>query len=99
MLVRAQISQSSALRQKRGQTATPRPDSVETEPPPGSNPSAPCSVPRDEVPADSRANTGQEERVSEKEEEPPMTNTDSEEQQEDTSASSDSLPPVLKFES
>lgn len=99
MMVRTKISESSALRQKRGQTAmNQRPDSTETEPPLGLNNNGPyCQAEKKEL---VHANgTTEEANIFDKVEELKITNTNSKEEEEEESLSTDSLSEVSKFES
>lgn len=96
MMVRTKISQSSALRQKRGHTVVnQRPDSTETEAPVGLNNNDPCSQTEKNGLVYANGSTGEPENILEKMEELKMNSTDNEEE----SLSTDSLSEVSKFES
>lgn len=99
MVVRAKISQSSALRQKRGHTVLnpDKPDSTETEPPLGLNNNGPLSPTEKNGPVQANGTTGETENIFDKMEELKTSNSDSKEE-EDT-ISTDSLSEVSKFES
>ncbi|XP_062299078.1 tudor and KH domain-containing protein isoform X1 [Scomber scombrus] len=99
MMVRTKISQSSALRQKRGQTAAnQRADSTETEAPLGLNNNGPYSQAEKRGVVHANGTTGEPERIFDKVEELKITNTDSKEEEEEESLSTDSLSEVSKFE-
>ncbi|KAM9837608.1 tudor and KH domain-containing protein isoform 2-T2 [Aulostomus maculatus] len=89
MLVRTKISQSSALRQKRGQRA----DSAGTDPPLGLNNNGPC--PQEELKESVLQINGKT-----REPEPVTVRVEQQEEEEDWdgSTSTDSLPEVSKFE-
>ncbi|KAL3048036.1 hypothetical protein OYC64_006758 [Pagothenia borchgrevinki] len=98
MMVRTKISQSSALRPKRGHTAvSQRPDSTEPEAPVGLNNNSPCSQPERNGLFHANGTKGEpQDKVQElnitdnKEEE--------EEEEEEDSVSTESLSEVSKFE-
>lgn len=100
MMVRTKISQSSALRQKRGQTAmNQRPDSTETEAPLGLNNNGPYRQAEKKGLVHVNGTTGEPENIFDKVEELKITNTDcKEEEEEEESVSTDSLSEVSKFE-
>lgn len=101
MMVRTKISQSSALRQKRGQTAAnQRADSTETEAPLGLNNNGLYSQAEKKGLIHANGTTGEPERIFNKVEELKITNTYSkEEEEEEESVSTDSLSEISKFES
>ncbi|XP_035523133.1 tudor and KH domain-containing protein isoform X3 [Morone saxatilis] len=97
MMVRTKISQSSALRQKRGPTAVNhRVDSAGTEAPVGLNNNGLCSQTEKNGLIHTNGGTEEPEDVSDKTEELKITNTDKEEEEE--SVSTDSLSEISKFE-
>ncbi|XP_053197945.1 tudor and KH domain-containing protein isoform X1 [Scomber japonicus] len=99
MMVRTKISQSSALRQKRGQTAAnQRADSTETEAPLGLNNNGPYSQAETKGEIHANGTTGEPERIFNKVEELKITNTYSKEEEEEESVSTDSLSEISKFE-
>lgn len=96
MMVRTKISQSSALRQKRGPAVvSQRPDSPDTETPVGLNNNAPYSQTEKNGLIYANGSTGEPEDTLEKMEELKTNSTDNEEE----SLSTDSLSEVSKFES
>nr|XP_046234319.1 tudor and KH domain-containing protein isoform X1 [Scatophagus argus]XP_046234321.1 tudor and KH domain-containing protein isoform X1 [Scatophagus argus] len=97
MMVRAKISQSSSLREKRGPSAmNQRPNSTETEAPVGLNNNPPYSQTEKNGLILSNGTTGEPEYVCDKMEELKITNT--EDKKEDQSDSTDSLSEISKFE-
>ncbi|XP_008287587.1 tudor and KH domain-containing protein isoform X2 [Stegastes partitus] len=98
MMVRTKISQSSALRQKRGHNVVnEKPESVETEPPLGINNNGP--VFQTEKNGLVHANgTTQPENIFDKVEELKLSNTVRKEEEEEESISTESLSEVSKFE-
>lgn len=99
MMVRTKISQSSALRQKRGHTAVnPRPDSTETEAPVGLNNNGPHLQTVKNGLVHTYGSTGEPENIFDKMEELKISSTESREEEEE-SFSTDSLSEVSKFES
>ncbi len=99
MMVRTKISQSSALRQKRGHTAVnQRPDNTETEALVGlNNNNSPYSLTEKNGLIHANGTTGEPENIFHKMKELKITNTDNKE--EDESVSTDSLSEISKFES
>lgn len=98
-MVRTKISQSSALRQKRGHTAVnPRPDSTETEAPVGLNNNGPHLQTVKNGLVHTYGSTGEPENIFDKMEELKISSTESREEEEE-SFSTDSLSEVSKFES
>lgn len=98
MMVRTKISQSSALRQKRGHTAVnQRPDSTDTEALVGLNNNSPYSQTEKNGLIHANGTTGEPENIFHKMEELKITNTDKKEEEE--SVSTDSLSEISKFES
>ncbi|XP_022598650.1 tudor and KH domain-containing protein isoform X2 [Seriola dumerili] len=103
--VRTKISQSSALRQRRGHTAVnQRPDSTEPEAPAGLNNNGPHPPVKNGL-IHSCGTAGEPEHIQDKMEEHKLSNTDSkeeedndEEEEEEESLSTDSLSEVSKFE-
>lgn len=96
MMVRTKISQSSALRQKRGPTVVnQRPDSTETKAPVGLNNNGPYSQTEKNGLVYANGSTREPENILEKMEELKMNSTDNEEE----SLSTDSPSDVSKFES
>ncbi|KAF1374301.1 hypothetical protein PFLUV_G00248560 [Perca fluviatilis] len=100
MMVRAKISQSSALRQKRGQTAAnQRPGGTETEAPVGLNNNGPYSQTEKNGLIHVNGTRGQPENQFDKIVELKITNTHhKEEEEEEESVSTDSLSEISKFE-
>ncbi|XP_071318605.1 tudor and KH domain-containing protein isoform X2 [Trachinotus anak] len=102
MMVRTKISQSSALRQKRGHTVVnQRPDNTDPEAPVGLNNNGPHSQTVKNGLIHSCGTTGEPENIYDKREELKDSNTDSkeeEEEEEEESLSTDSLSEVSKFE-
>ncbi|XP_029311988.1 tudor and KH domain-containing protein isoform X2 [Cottoperca gobio] len=97
MMVRTKISQSSALRQKRGHTAVnQRSYSTETEAPVGFNNNGLCSQTEKNGLIHANGTKRQPENIFDKIEELKITNTDNKE--EEDSVSTDSLSEVSKFE-
>lgn len=97
MMVRLKISQSSALRQKRGHTAVnPMPDGTETEAPVGLNNNGPYSQTEKNGLIHTNGITGEAEDVVDMIEELQSTNTDNIKEEE--SISTDSLSEISKFE-
>ncbi|XP_041819344.1 tudor and KH domain-containing protein isoform X1 [Chelmon rostratus] len=97
MMVRTKISQSSALRQKRGHTAlNQRPDSTETEAPVGLNNNGPYPQAEKNGLIHANGTTGEPEDMLDTTEELEITNTDN--KQEEESFSTDSLSEISKFE-
>ncbi|KAM7382206.1 hypothetical protein PAMA_012868 [Pampus argenteus] len=98
MMVRTKISQSSALRQKRGQPAmNHRPESTETEPSLGLNNNGPYCQAEKKGLVHANGTAGEPENIFNKVEELKITSTDSKEEEEE-SVSTDSLAEVSKFE-
>lgn len=96
-MVRTKISQSSALRQKRGHTAAvQRPDSTETEAPVGLNNNSLHSQVEKNRLIHANGTTGEPKDVFDKMEELKL-NTDN--NKEEDSVSTDSLSEISKFES
>ncbi|TDG98418.1 hypothetical protein EPR50_G00218670 [Perca flavescens] len=100
MMVRTKISQSSALRQKRGQTAAnQRPAGTETEAPVGLNNNGPYSQTEKNGLIHVNGTRGQPENQFDKIVELKITNTHhKEEEEEEESVSTDSLSEISKFE-
>ncbi|XP_078135653.1 tudor and KH domain-containing protein [Sander vitreus] len=101
MMVRTKISQSSALRQKRGQTAVnQRPGSTETEAPVVLNNNGPYSQTEKNGLIHVNGTRGQPENLFDKFVELKITNTHhkEEEEEEEESVSTDSLSEISKFE-
>ncbi|XP_034413788.1 tudor and KH domain-containing protein isoform X1 [Cyclopterus lumpus] len=103
-MVRTKISQSSALRQKRGHTAVhQRPDDAGTEAPAGlnnNNNNGPYSQTESNGRIHANGTTEHPETIFDKIEELKITNTanDEEEEEEEESVSTDSLSEISKFE-
>ncbi|KAI9523826.1 hypothetical protein NQZ68_024348 [Dissostichus eleginoides] len=97
MMVRTKISQSSALRPKRGHTAvSQRPDSTEPEAPVGLNNNSPCSQPERNGLFHANGTKGE---PQDKTQELEITdNKEEEEEEEEDSVSTESLSEVSKFE-
>ncbi|XP_040922597.1 tudor and KH domain-containing protein isoform X2 [Toxotes jaculatrix] len=99
MMVRTKISQSSALRQKRGHTVVnERPDSTETEAPESLNNNGPLSQTVKNGLIHTCETTGESESLFDKMEELKISNTDSREEEGEESFSTDSLSEISKFE-
>ncbi|XP_047465862.1 tudor and KH domain-containing protein isoform X2 [Mugil cephalus] len=99
MMVRAKISQSSALRQKRGHTVlNQKPDITETDPPLGLNNNGPLTPTEKNGPVQANGTTGEAENIFGKMEELKTNNSDSKEEEEEDTVSTDSLSEVSKFE-
>lgn len=99
MTVRSKISQSSALRRKRGHTAVNhKPESMETEVPVGLNNNSPFTQTEKNGLIHVNGTTGEIEYGSDKIEELKSTNTD-DDREEEESVSTDSLSEISKFES
>ncbi|XP_031699918.1 tudor and KH domain-containing protein isoform X2 [Anarrhichthys ocellatus] len=97
-MVRTKISQSSALRQKRGHTAVnQRPDGTETEAPEGLNNNGPYSQTEKNGRIHANGTAAEPETIFDKIEEFKITNTANKEE-EDESVSTDSLSEISKFE-
>ncbi|XP_075949187.1 tudor and KH domain-containing protein isoform X1 [Anarhichas minor] len=97
-MVRTKISQSSALRQKRGHTAVnQRPDGTETEAPEGLNNNSPYSQTEKNGRIHANGTAAEPETIFDKIEEFKITNTANKEE-EDESVSTDSLSEISKFE-
>lgn len=97
-MVRAKISQSSALRQTRGHTAlAPRPESTMTEEQAGLNNNDPDTRKEKNGLIQANGTTREPEYVSDETEELKSTNTDSSKEEE--SVSTDPLSEISKFES
>lgn len=98
MMVRTKISQSSALRQKRGHTAvSQRPESTETEAPVGLNNNSPYTQTEKNGLIHANGTTGEPGYGSDTMEELKSTSTD--DNKEEESVSTDSLSEISKFES
>lgn len=98
MTVRSKISQSSALRRKRGHTAVNhKPESTETEVPVGLNNNSPYTQTEKNGLIHVNGTTGEVEYGSDKIEALTSTNTDDDREEE--SVSTDSLSEISKFES
>ncbi|XP_037610991.1 tudor and KH domain-containing protein isoform X1 [Sebastes umbrosus] len=100
-VVRTKISQSSALRQKRGHTAVnQRPDSTGTEAPVGLNNNGPYAQTEKNGHIHANGTAGEPENSFDKIEELKITNTDNKQEEEDSeeSVSADSLSEISKFE-
>ncbi|XP_054454781.1 tudor and KH domain-containing protein [Anoplopoma fimbria] len=101
-MVRTKISQSSALRQKRGHTAVnQRPDGTETEASVGLNNNGPYSQKEQNGLIHANGTAGEHETFFDKIEELKITNTankEEEEEEEEESLSADSLSEISKFE-
>lgn len=96
MVVRTKISQSSALRQKRGHTVVNQPESTETEAPVGLNNNGPYSQTEKNGLVYANGTMGEPENILDKMEDLKISrSTDNEEE----SLSTDSLSEVSKFES
>lgn len=97
-MVRTKISQSSALRPKRGHTAvSQRPDSTEPEAPVGLSNTSPCSQPERNGLLHANGTTGEpQDTVQELD---VTDNKEEEEGEEEDSVSTESLSEVSKFES
>ncbi|XP_070783062.1 tudor and KH domain-containing protein isoform X2 [Enoplosus armatus] len=97
MMVRTKISQSSALRQKRGHTAgNQKPDSTETEAPVGLNNNGPYFQTEKNGLIHVNGTTGEPDNIFDKMEELKIINTDNKEVEE--SVSTDTLSEISKFE-
>lgn len=97
-MVRTKISQSSALRQKRGHTALPpRPESTITEERVGLNNNDPDTQTEKNGPIQANGTMGEPQYVSDEMEELKSTNTDSSKEEE--SLSTDPPSEISKFES
>lgn len=100
-VVRTKISQSSALRQKRGHTAVnQRPDSTGTEAPVGLNNNGPYAQTEKNGHIHANGTAREPENSFDKMEELKITNTDNKQEEEDSeeSVSADSLSEISKFE-
>lgn len=98
-MVRTKISQSSALRQKRGHTTVnQRPDSTETEAPVGLNNNGPYSQTEKNGHIHANGTTGEPEDIFDKME-LKITNLDNRGEEEEESVSTDSASEISKFES
>ncbi|XP_076616613.1 tudor and KH domain-containing protein isoform X1 [Chaetodon auriga] len=96
-MVRTKISESSALRQKRGHTAvTQRPDSAETKAPVGLNNNGPYPQAEKNGLIHANGTTGEPEAILDTVKELKVTDTD--DKQEEESFSTDSLSEISKFE-
>lgn len=95
--VRTKISQSSALRQKRGHTATQKPGNPEPEAPVGLNNNGPYTPTEKNGLVYPNGPTAEPGNTRDKTEELKTSNTDNEEEEESTST--DSVSGVSKFES
>ncbi|XP_035812677.1 tudor and KH domain-containing protein isoform X2 [Amphiprion ocellaris] len=99
MMVRTKISQSSALRQKRGHdVVNQKPESEETEPPLGVNNNGPFSQTEKNGLIHANGTTKQPENIFDKVEELKISKTVRKEEEEEESISTESLSEVSKFE-